>query len=55
MKKQYATVRKLKLTSFEIRIAINSLNVKRLKQKADGLDPTAISNLILHFLDEFDS
>ena len=55
MKKQQATVRKLKLTSFEIRIAIDSLNAKRLKQKADGLDTTATSNLILRFLDELDS
>lgn len=34
MKNGYAMVRRLKLTPFELRVAIEALNAKRLKQKA---------------------
>ena len=34
MKNGYTMVRRLKLTPFEIRVAIEALNAKRLKQKA---------------------
>ena len=51
MKNGYATIRKLKLTTFELRVAIDALNAKRLKQKASGIDNRATSNLILHLLD----
>ena len=51
MKNGYAMVRRLKLTPFELRVAIEALNAKRLKQKANGIDNRATSNLILHLLD----
>ena len=51
MKIGYAMVRRLKLTPFEIRVAIDALNAKRLKQKSSGMDNSATSNLILHLLD----
>lgn len=37
MKNGYAMVRRLKLTPFELRVAIEALNAKRLKQKASTL------------------
>ena len=48
MKNGYAMVRRLKLTPFELRVAIDALNAKRLKQKANGIDNRATSNLILY-------
>ena len=51
MKYGYTTVRRLKLTPFELRVAIDALNAQRLKQKANGIDNSATSNLILHLLD----
>lgn len=51
MKKNYTTVRRMKLTNYELRVAINALNAHRLKQKANGIDNTATSDLILRFLD----
>ena len=51
MKNGYTTVRRLKLTPLELRVAIDALNAKRLKQKANGIDNIATSNLILHLLD----
>ena len=44
MKNGYTTVRRLKLTPFEIRVAIEALNVKRLNQKAHGIDNRETSN-----------
>ena len=55
MKNRYAMVRRLNLTPFELRVAIEALNAKRLKQKANGIDNRAISNLILHLLDALDA
>ena len=55
MKNGYTMVRRLKLTPFEIRVAIEALNVKRLNQKAHGIDNRATSNLILHLLDALES
>ena len=51
MKNGYAMVRRLKLTPFELRVAIEALNAKRLKQTASGIDNRATSTLILHLLD----
>ena len=51
MKYGYTTVRRLKLTPFELRVAIDALNAKRLKQKANGIDNRSTSNLILYLLD----
>ena len=45
MKNGYAMVCRLKLTPFELRVAIEALNAKRLKQKANGIDNRATSNL----------
>ena len=51
MKNGYAMVRRPKLIPFELRVAIEALNAKRLKQQANGIDNRATSNLILHLLD----
>ena len=51
MKNGYTMVRRLKLTPFELRVAIEALNAKRLKQKTNGIDNRATSNLILYLLD----
>ena len=45
MKNGYAMVRRLKLTPFELRVAIEALNAKRLKQKANSLAISAKSTL----------
>ena len=51
MKNGYTMVRRLQLTPFEIRIAIDALNAKRLKDKAKGIYSCETSNLILCLLD----
>ena len=55
MKNGYTMVRRLKLTPFELRVAIEALNAKRLKQKANGIDNRATSNLILNLLDALEA
>ena len=55
MKNGYTTVRRLKLTPFELRVAIDALNAKRLKLKANGIDNRATSNLILHLFDALEA
>ena len=55
MKNRYAMVRRLKLTPFELRVAIEALNAKRLMQKANGIDNRETSNLILHLLDALEA
>ena len=37
MKNGYAMVRRLKLTPFELRVAIEVLNANRLKQRSNGI------------------
>ena len=49
------TVRGLKLTHYELRVLIEALNAKRLKQMANGIDNTATSGLILRFIDVLES
>ena len=51
MKNGYMMIRRLKLTSFELRVAIDALNAKRLKQKANEIDNREISDFILYLLD----
>ncbi len=51
MKTNYRYVRRLKLTDYELRVAINALNAHRLKQKSNGIDNSATSDLILRLLD----
>ena len=46
------TVRGLKLTHYELRVLIEALNAKRLKQRANGIDNTADSNLIFRFIEK---
>ena len=48
-------VHRLKLTNFELRVAIEALNAKRLKQKTQGIDYKETPNLILHLLDALES
>jgi hypothetical protein len=55
MKNDYKMIHRLKLTDFELRIAIEALNAKRLKQKARGTNTAETSNLILYLLDMLDS
>ena len=55
MKNEYTTVRRLKLTPVELRVAIEALNAKRLKQMANGIDNRVTSNLILHLLDALEA
>ncbi len=55
MKNGYTMVRRLKLTPFELRVAIEALNAKRLKQKTNGIDNRATSNLILYLLDALEA
>ena len=55
MKNGYTKARRLKLTPFELRIAIDALNAKRLKDKANGIYNHKISNLILHLLDALEA
>ena len=55
MKNGYTMVRRLKLTPFELRVAIEALNAKGLKQKTNGIDNRATSNLILYLLDALEA
>ena len=55
MKNGYTMVRRLKLIPFELRVAIDALNAKRLKLKANGIDNRETSHLILHLLDALDA
>lgn len=55
MKNGYTMVHRLKLTPFELRVAIEALNAKRLKQKTNGIDNRATSNLILYLLDALEA
>ena len=55
MKHRFIVVRRLKLTDFELRVLIDALNAKRLKQKASGIDNRETSNLILYLLDALEA
>ena len=55
MKNGYTTVRRLKLTPFELRVAIDALNAKRLKQQANGIDDRETSNLMLRLPDALET
>lgn len=55
MKNEYAMVRRLKPTSFELRVTIEALDAKKLKQKATGIDNRATSNRIPHLLDALEA
>ena len=55
MRNGYTKVRRLKLTPYELRVAIDALNAKRLKQKASWIDNRETSNLILYLLDALEA
>ena len=55
MKNGCAMVRRLKLTPVELRVAIDALNAKRLKQRASGIDDRETSNLILRLPDALET
>lgn len=55
MKQKDSIVRKMKLDHYEIRVLVDALNARRLKEKARGVDTTNTSNLILYFLDQLDA
>ena len=55
MKNGYTMVYRLKLTPFELRVAIEALNAKRLNQKAHGIDNRETSDLILYLLDALEA
>ena len=42
---------RLRLTDYEIRVAINALNARRLKMKANGLNHSVTSGLILNLIE----
>ena len=42
---------RLELTAFKLRVAVEALCTKRLKQKASGIENRATSNLIINLLD----
>lgn len=55
MKNGYAMVRRLKLTNFELRVAIEALNARRLRKKANGIDHSITSNLIFRLIDALEA
>ena len=55
MKNENIIVRRLKLTNFELRVAIDALNAKRLKQKASGIDHSETSDLLLYLIDALEA
>lgn len=50
-----STIKKYKLTRYEICVAIDALNAKRLDQKSKGEDSCAVSELLLRFIDALES
>jgi hypothetical protein len=55
MKHRFIDVRRLKLTDFELRVLIDALNAKRLKQKASGIDHSDTSDLLLYLIDALEA
>ena len=51
MKISRKNIYRLNLTDFELRVMVNALNSSRLKMKAEGDDPTDVSDIILKCLD----
>ena len=55
MKKVEKKVHRVKLTSYELRVAINALNEQRKKQREQGEDVADLNNLILILLDTLEN
>ncbi len=55
MKYRFIVVRRLNLTDLELRVLIDALNARLLKQKDKRIDNTVTSNLILRLLDELEA
>ena len=55
MKKVEKKVHRVKLTSYELRVAINALNEHRKKLKEQGEDVADLNNLILKLLDTLEN
>ena len=55
MKHRFIVVRRLKLTDYELRVLIDALNAKRLKQKASGIDHSETSDLLLYLIDALET
>lgn len=55
MKKVEKKVHRVKLTSYELRVAINALNEQRKKQREQGEDVADLNNLILKLLDTLEN
>ena len=55
MEKVEKKVHRVKLTSYELRVAINALNEHRKKLKEQGEDVADLNNLILKLLDTLEN
>lgn len=55
MKKVEKKVHRVKLTTYELRVAINALNEQRKKQREQGEDVADLNNLILKLLDTLEN
>ena len=55
MKKVEKKVHRVKLTSYELRVAINALNEHRKKPREQGADVADLNNLILKLLDTLEN
>ena len=53
--KRKSYIHRLNLTDFELRVMVNALNSSRLKMKAEGADPTDVSDIILKCLDALEA
>lgn len=49
------TIKKYKLTRYEICVAIDALNAKRLDQKSKGENSCAVSELLLRLIDALEA
>ncbi len=48
-------IRKLKLSKFDLKVIIDALNAKRLKERSSGRDNSHTSDLLLKFIDTYES
>ena len=55
MKKVEKKVHRVKLTTYELRVAINALNEHRKKLREQGVDVADLNNLILKLLDTLEN